>query len=196
MSPSLYFYDLCEYKPEIFIDEGSTSSVKIVTKTAKKQYVQKELKEFTFDSMKRFLSECEILFKLRHPCIVRVFGFNSGDDVHPPSMILSFEPISLEQAIHNKVLDKHQKNRITIELILGMKYIHKKNFIHRNLMPQNILLSKNMHVRITDFGLAIEEDVETSQSRGVGTMRFMAPELFEESESVTRYTNKVDVYSF
>ena len=195
-SPSLYFYDLSEYEPEAVIGKGATSSVKIVTKTAKDKYAQKELKEFTFDSLKRFLSECEILFKLRHPCIVRVYGFNNGDDSHPPSMILSLEPTSLDQAIHDKVLDEHQKNRITIELVLGMKYIHKKNFMHRDLKPQNILLSKNMHVRITDFGLAKEEDLETSQSKGVGTMRFMAPELFEEKESVTRYTNKVDVYSF
>ena len=187
---------MSEYEPEAVIGKGATSSVKIVTKTAKDKYAQKELKEFTFDSLKRFLSECEILFKLRHPCIVRVYGFSNGDDSHPPSMILSLEPTSLDQAIHDKVLDEHQKNRITIELVLGMKYIHKKNFMHRDLKPQNILLSKNMHVRITDFGLAKEEDLETSQSKGVGTMRFMAPELFEEKESVTRYTNKVDVYSF
>lgn len=114
--------------------------------------------------------------------------------------------LSLEQAIHDKVVDDHQKNRITVELVLGMRYIHKKNFMHRDLKPHNILLSKNKHVRITDFGLVKEEDLETSQSKGVGTMRFMAPELFvnedeEEDDdidqkSATRYTNKVDVYSF
>lgn len=193
---SLYFYDLSEYEPEAVIGKGATSSVKIVSKTAKEKYAQKELKEFTFESMRRFLSECETLFKLRHPCIVRVYGFNNGDDSHPPSMILSLEPTSLEQAIIDKILDEHQKNRITVELVLGMRYIHTKNFMHRDLKPLNILLSKNNHVRITDFGLAKEEDLETSQSKGVGTMRFMAPELFEENDGATRYTNKVDVYSF
>ena len=76
--------------------------------------------------------------------------------------------------------------------------------MHRDLKPSNILLSKNKHVRISDFGLAKEESLEMSQSKGVGTMRFMAPELFEEKDdededknkSETRYTNKVDVYSF
>ncbi|WP_304523318.1 protein kinase domain-containing protein, partial [Bacteroides acidifaciens] len=66
--------------------------------------------------------------------------------------------------------------------------------------PSNILLSQNKHVRISDFGLAKEEDIETSQSKGVGTLRFMAPELVdeedEENEQQERYTNKVDFYSF
>ena len=70
---SLYFYELNDYETEGIIGKGATSSVKIVSKTAKEKYAQKELKEFTFETMKRFLSECEILFKLRHPCIVRVY---------------------------------------------------------------------------------------------------------------------------
>ena len=77
--------------------------------------------------------------------------------------------------------------------------------MHRNLKPSNILLSKNNHVRISDFGLSKEESLEISLSKGVGTMRFMAPELFEEEEddndidkkqSNIRYTNKIDVFSF
>ena len=99
--------------------------------------------------------------------------------------------------IESKELDDKLKCRITTELVLGMRYIHSRNFMHRDLKPSNILLSKNNHVRISDFGLAREEDLETSQSKGVGTLRFMAPELFvEEEDGSTKYTNKVDVYSF
>ena len=57
-----------------------------------------------------------------------------------------------------------------------------------------MLLRKNKHVRITDFGLAKLEELLTSQSKGIGTLRFMAPELFEENNE--DYNNKVDVYSF
>lgn len=92
--------------------------------------------------------------------------------MNPPSMLLSLEPNSLEQAIQHKVLNNHQKNRITIELVLGMRYIHKHSFIHRNLKPSNIFC---------DFGLAKNESLEASQTKGVGTLRFMAPELFEEN---------------
>ena len=182
---SLNTYELSEYKSDKVLGHGSTSSVKIVSKTTQEKYAQKELRELTFKSIQRFLSECEILLELRHPCMVRVFAFNNGDEMNPPSMLLSLEPNSLEQAIQHKVLNNHQKNRITIELVLGMRYIHKHSFIHRNLKPSNIFC---------DFGLAKNESLEASQTKGVGTLRFMAPELFEENE--VKYNNKVDVYSF
>ncbi|KAK8865545.1 hypothetical protein M9Y10_011101 [Tritrichomonas musculus] len=188
------FVDLTDYDEVSIIGEGVSSNVKLVTR--KEKYAKKELKELTQEAFQRLLFEGEILFKLHHPCIVRIIGINNGDETHPPSIFLSFEPRSLEKSIHDKELDNHQKNRITIEIVLGMRYIHKHNLMHRDLKPSNILLSKNMHVRISDFGLAKEENLETSQSKGVGTMRFMAPELFEENDGALRYDNKVDVYSF
>ena len=190
----LTFVDLDDYEEESVIGEGSTSTVKIVHKKTFDKYAKKELILFDYKSIQRFIKESEILFILRHPCIIRVYGLNYGDKTHKPSIILSLEPKSLEIAIKNKELDECQKNRITVELVLGMRYIHRHNFMHRDLKPMNILLSKNNHVRITDFGLAKEEDLETSLTKGEGTLRFMAPELFEESD--TDYTKKVDVYSF
>lgn len=52
---------------------------------------------------------------------------NYGDDKHAPWIVLSLEPTSLEKAIQNKELDCNQKNMITTELILGMRYIHHRN---------------------------------------------------------------------
>ena len=192
-SSDLKFFDIDEYEEESVIGEGATSKVKIVHK--KEKYAKKELLLFDHKLMQKFLKECEILFNLRHPCIIRVYGFNIGDETHKPSIILSLEPKSLDSAIKNKELDEEQKNRIIVELVLGMRYIHKFKIMHRDLKPLNILLSKNNHVRIADFGLATEEDFEITQTKGVGTLLFMAPELFD-NENEKGYTNKVDVYSF
>lgn len=191
------FFNFDDYKDESVIGEGATSSVKLVSKKEKEKYAKKELKDFTHKTIQRFLGEGEILFLFHHPCIVDIIAVNYGDETHPPSLILSLEPKSLERVIESKELDDKLKCRITTELVLGMRYIHSRNFMHRDLKPSNILLSKNNHVRISDFGLAREEDLETSQSKGVGTLRFMAPELFvEDEDGSTKYTNKVDVYSF
>ena len=85
-----------------------------------------------------------------------------------------------------------------------MRYIHLRGFMHRDLKPSNILLNNEYEVRISDFGLAREDNLDTYQSKGVGTLRFMAPELLveeddddeDEGEKKAKYTNKVDVYSF
>ncbi|KAK8864811.1 hypothetical protein M9Y10_010336 [Tritrichomonas musculus] len=193
---NIEFINLDDYIEESEIGGGAKSSVKVVVKKSHEKFAKKELKEFDHKTFQRFLSEAEILFKLPHPCIIRIHGMNYGDKNHHPSILLSLEPNSLEKAINNKILNEEQKNRITVEIVLGMRFIHSRNFMHRDLKPLNILLSKNLHVKISDFGFAKEEDLSVSQSKGVGTLLFMAPELYEENDSENSYTNKVDVYSF
>ena len=96
-------------------------------------------------------SESEILYSLHHPCIIRIFGFFNGDQEHAPSIILSLESQTLENAIKENKLSEELKNMITVEIVPGMRFIHKKNFMYRDLKPSNILLSQNNDVRITDF---------------------------------------------
>ena len=147
------------------IGEGGTSTVKRVLK--KERYAKKELKEFSHKKLQRFLSEGEILSELHHPCIIDIQGVNFGDDSHPPSIILTLEPKSLESSISNKELQEELKNKITVEIVLGMRYIHKRNFMHRDLKPPNILLSKDNQVRISDFGLAKIDDLNVTQTKNV-----------------------------
>ena len=195
------FYNPEDYREESSIGEGATSCVKIVVKEEK--YAKKELKDFSEKTAQGFMRESEILFRVHHPCIIDIHGMNYGDENHPPSLILSLEKTSLESAIEKGEVDDKQKCLITVEIVLGMRYIHFRGFMHRDLKPSNILLNKEYEVRISDFGLAREDNLETSQSKGVGTLRFMAPELFAEDEDdegegekKAKYTNKVDVYSF
>lgn len=96
-------------------------------------------------------SESEILYILHHPCIIRIFVFFNGDQEHAPSIILSLESQTLENAIKENKLSEELKNMITVEIVPGMRFIHKKNFMYRDLKPSNILLSQNNDVRITDF---------------------------------------------
>ena len=174
------FYNPEDYREESSIGEGATSCVKIVVKEEK--YAKKELKDFSEKTAQGFMRESEILFRVHHPCIIDIHGMNYGDENHPPSLILSLEKTSLESAIEKGEVDDKQKCLITVEIVLGMRYIHLRGFMHRDLKPSNILLNKEYEVRISDFGLAREDNLETSQSKGIGTLRFMAPELLAEDE--------------
>ena len=83
---------------------------------------------------------------------------------------------------------------ILIGISRGMKYLHDRNILHRNLKPGNILLDSDFNPHITDFGLSkiVESGHPYSQSLIVGTLPYMAPELFKGN----KYSQKTDVYSF
>ncbi|KFP91050.1 Interferon-induced, double-stranded RNA-activated protein kinase, partial [Apaloderma vittatum] len=76
-----------------------------------------------------------------------------------------------------------------LQILEGVKYIHSEGFIHRDLKPQNIFLSRDDKIKIGDFGLVTSVDYET-QTQNRGTKSYMAPEQAGDS-----YGNKVDIYA-
>lgn len=91
-------FDFGEFEVGVQIDQGGTSSVKEITKD--KKYAMKALKNFTPNSLKKFMPEMDTLLKLRHLCIVKIVGFNDRNDENPPSIFfLSLQPTNFETAI-------------------------------------------------------------------------------------------------
>lgn len=88
---------------------------------------------------------------------------------------------------------------ILLDISSAMRYIHKRNIIHRDLKPENIGFDSNGTVKIFDFGLSVELDSLTPLEHGgykiqggIGTCRYMAPEVAEHRP----YNLQSDVYSF
>ncbi|KAK8883177.1 hypothetical protein M9Y10_045827 [Tritrichomonas musculus] len=147
-----------------------------------------------FKAMKRFLQEYEIMNSLNHRNIVKAYGICFGDSTHPPSILIEYCPFNLNDVVND--LSNIEKVTAIYEISLAMNEVHSHGMIHRDLKPQNILLDKQEHVKLSDFGVSCIVDVSTqtqSITSGVGTLKFMAPELLQES---THYDGKVDVYSF
>ena len=97
---------------------------------------------------KDFLENVKFFLKNQNPCIICIYGFNLIDETHKLSIILSHEQKSHDSSIKNKELNCEQNNRITVELVLEVHYIHNQKFIHRDLKPVNILLNKNNYAHI------------------------------------------------
>ena len=162
--------------------------------TVSKSKSKKKSKNDNNKDLQRFIQEYKILNNLCHRNIIRTYGFCFGDKTHAPSILLQFCPNDLDDIV--KDMSDIERICCIFEISSGMEAVHSSNLIHRDLKPNNILIDEKGHVRIADFGLSCLIDVENqlqSPTAGIGTYKFMAPELLNES---THYTNKVDVFSF
>jgi serine/threonine-protein kinase len=84
------------------------------------------------------------------------------------------------------------KSIVVAGIASGMAFTHESGIIHRDLKPGNILLDENHRPRICDFGSSREQALGTTITGMVGTLIYMAPELYGDDD----YDEKVDVFLF
>lgn len=146
------------------------------------------------ENLQHFITEYEIMNMLHHPNILKTFGIFFSGLNNPPSFLLEFCPNNLDQAIKSKNLTKVQIVTSIFQIAEGMRYVHYQKVIHRDLKPSNILIATDGTIKIADFGISKLMNAEDiSMTIGIGTQKFMAPELINEEE---KYNEKVDIYSF
>ena len=86
-------------------------------------------------------NEIAIMRELDHPNILKAFGIFLSNENNPPSILLEFCPKNLEEIMTEETHSKVKMVFIIYQIIEGMKYVHSKDVIHRDLKSENILLS-------------------------------------------------------
>ncbi|CAN6180523.1 unnamed protein product [Urochloa humidicola] len=148
---------------------------------------------------KRFLSEVEVLTKIRHRSIVKLYGFCS----HPRYKFLVYDYIErgnlhgiLENEELAKELDWQKRLVIARDVAQAIYYLHHEctpPIIHRDITSNNILLDADFKAFVSDFGIArILKPDSSNWTQLAGTYGYIAPELSYTSA----VTTKCDVYSF
>ncbi len=126
----------------------------------------------------RFEVEIDTLKKLRHPNIVRLFGF--GEEQQVLYYVMEYiDGQSLQQELRQK---RHftwaEVCKIGLEIALALKHAHDRGIIHRDIKPANILLEYSGEVKLSDFGIAhiYGGNRLTNINSVVGTLEYMSPE--------------------
>jgi len=130
------------------------------------------------DFRQRFSSEIDALRKLRHPHIVRLFGFGEQEDLLFYVMEL-VDGTSLEDELqHGRQFTWRETTRIGIETCRALRHAHDRGVIHRDVKPANLLLTTDGQVRLSDFGIArlFGNTRITTAGSVMGTVEYMAPE--------------------
>jgi hypothetical protein len=129
----------------------------------------------------RFEIEARLLGVLRHPRVVRVENYFTDETGHYLVMQL-VEGLNLREVLEqwgHPGLSLPEAIEFTLQSADALQYVHEQQIVHRDVKPQNLILSDD-GVVLVDFGIArhLEEEEEESGTVGIGTPRYMAPEVF------------------
>lgn len=139
----------------------------------------------------KFQMEAQAAARLSHPNIVNVYDVVDEGSIHYIVMEL-IEGITLKSYIGKKgFLDVKEAVGIAIQVAQGIGAAHDQNIIHRDIKPQNMLISKDGKVKVADFGIARAASAQTMTSEAMGSVHYMAPEQARGGYSDARS----DIYS-
>jgi serine/threonine-protein kinase len=104
--------------------------------------------------MLRFRREAEISAQLNHPNLVTIFDVGVEDDIGPFLAMEYVEGKSLGKHIREKDLDAETATRVLIQAMRALRAAHRRAIVHRDVKPENILLSEEGRAKLMDFGIA------------------------------------------
>ncbi|RGC71750.1 Stk1 family PASTA domain-containing Ser/Thr kinase [Lachnospiraceae bacterium AM23-2LB] len=127
--------------------------------------------------IQKFLSEAQAAAGLMHPNVVNVYDVGQDRGLYYMVMEL-VEGISLKDYIEKKgQLSAKETISISIQMVTGIQAAHNQHIIHRDIKPQNIIISKDGKVKVTDFGIArATTSTNTISTNVMGSVHYTSPE--------------------
>ena len=139
----------------------------------------------------KFKTEAQAAAGMMHPNIVNVYDVGEESGTYYIVMEL-VEGITLKQYIEKKArLSVKEAISIAIQVSMGIEAAHRNHIIHRDIKPQNIMISKDGKVKVTDFGIAKAVTSNTITSNVMGSVHYTSPEQARGGYS----DEKSDIYS-
>ena len=187
---------LGKYRIEKLINNGSFASVfrakeEFTNRTVAIKVLPKSI--YPTGRMRYLLTELNAMGRnWGHSNIVSIHTVEPGDDEYVAYIVMEYvDGPSLRQLITTTPLRRNLAINIALDICRGLIAAHEQNIIHRDIKPQNILLTTDQIAKISDFGVARILEASTDYAGTItGTRRYMAPEQYEGN-----YDYRVDLYS-
>jgi calcium-dependent protein kinase len=156
--------------------------------------IQKITDDEDEDNELEIINEINILMKMDHPNIVKIFEFyNSSTHYYLITEYCAGGSL-FDLIIKNGPFTEIQASYIMHQLFSVVNYCHKMKIIHRDLKPENILIHKNdngfVKIKICDFGTSLTFNRGEIQEKIVGSIYYIAPEVLKK-----KYNSKCDLWS-
>ena len=129
-------------------------------------------------ALERFIQEYEVISKIEHPNVVRIYGHGIADD-HAYIAMEYFSEGNLKQRLGGRAVSEDEALAITTQVARALMTIHEVGVLHRDLKPANVMLRADSSVALIDFGLAKElslHEALTDTGEVFGTPYYMSPE--------------------
>lgn len=151
--------------------------------------------EFTSDAefISRFKVESQAAASLSHPNIVPIYDVGNQDDIY--YIVMEYvNGVTLKEYINEKgILPWKTAVNIAIQICSALEHAHKNNIVHRDIKPHNIIITKELIAKVTDFGIAraVSSSTITMAGNTIGSVHYFSP---EQARGI--YTDeKSDLYS-
>lgn len=172
----------------VLVRDRTTGDMR-AAKTIKPSFVRDE------ENVLRFQRERRVLEQLDHPNIVKLR--ETFLDEKGGVLVMDYMPNGdLQRQIRDKSITDATLLALFEDLVRGVAHLHAQGIVHRDLKPENILVDEHKRGRVSDFGLAmfLERDSTKLSKTGIamGTPRYIAPEQIADFSHVTP---KADVYA-
>jgi len=189
---------LGQYRIDALLGQGGMGAVYLATdEMLGRQVAIKVLREdadVQGTATERFRSEAQILSRLDHPQILRLYGFSQHEGVlYMVTEFVRGEALQrrLERGI---IVDTPQVVEWASQVLDALHYAHQLGVVHRDIKPANILIDDRNRARLLDFGIAriVGTEGPTQTGHAVGTLTYMAPEqVLDET-----IDGRADLYAF
>ncbi|MBU8901479.1 MAG: protein kinase [Victivallales bacterium] len=142
----------------------------------------------------RFLSEAKILSNIKHSNIVEIYDYGFSDNYMPYILMEFINGKPLTKIIKKNSINLKERLKIFVQICKAIQFIHKNKVLHRDIKPGNIMISDDLTVKLTDFGLAHIIDMHNpiSEIKISGSPAYMSPEAFSETDTIDHHS---DIFS-